>query len=122
MAIPQTGLTAFFNAAVDEDPAVTVYAHRALVFFIHVINPNDTDCFLQCFNAAAADVIVGTTTPTYSFLLPGGTGADNRGAYAESYAVPLQFDTAFSIAVTTGVATNGAPSADAVVNIGYLPG
>lgn len=116
------GANAFFNAAVDEDPAVTVHVGRTLLFFLHVINPNTTNCFLQCFDALLANVVVGTTTPTYSFLLPGGSGASNWGAYAETFTVPLQFNTGLVIAVTTGVATNGAPSADSPVNIGYLAG
>ena len=120
MAVPNSGVNSFFNVAVDEDPAVTVFAHPALLFFIHVINPNTTDCFLQCFDALLADVTVGTTTPKYSFLLPGGTGASNRGVYDGAFAVPLTFTTGLVIAVTTGATTNGAPLSDAIVNLGYL--
>jgi len=115
-------MTAFFNSAVDEDPAVQVYSTRTLVFYVHLINPNTTDVFCQMFDALIANVIVGTTVPTYSFIIPGGSGASNRGAFEQEFAVPLQFNTALSIAVTTGATTNGAPGSDAVVNIGYLAG
>jgi hypothetical protein len=121
-APPGVGVNNFFNAAVDESPAVLVHQGRTLVFNIHVVNGDTTDCYLQMYNAAVADITVGTTTPKYSFLLPGGTGASNKGAYADSFSAPLQFDTALSIAVTTGPTTNGAPTNDAVVNIGWLAG
>ena len=116
------GVNSFFNAAVDESPAVTVQAGRTLLFFVHVVNGDTTDCYLQCFDALLADVVVGTTTPKYSFLLPGGSGASNHGAYAENFTAPLQFNAGLVIAVTTGATTNGAPTNDAVVNIGYLAG
>lgn len=121
MAIPMVGLTPFFDSTVDET-AVDVYAHRCLVFYLHVINNTTTDTFIQMFNAVAADVTVGTTSPQYSFVMPGGTGASNRGAFAEQFAIPLQFTTALSIAVTTGITTNGAPATDGSINIGYLAG
>lgn len=123
MWVPNTGVNLFFNAAVDEDPVVNVHSTgRTLVFSIHAICPDTTDCYLQMFNAAAANVTVGTTTPAQSFLLPGGTGANNKGAYAITFPAPLQFDTALSIAVTAGPTNNVAPTGDAVINIGWLAG
>lgn len=116
------GVNLFFNGAVDESPVVDVHVGRTLVFNIHVVGGDTTDTFLQMFDAAAASVTVGTTTPTLSFILPGGTGASNHGAYADVFPVPLQFSNSLSIAVTTTATGNGAPTNDAVVNIGWLAG
>lgn len=121
MPLSAVGFNPFFDSSVDE-VATDVYQHRVLVFFLHIINPNATDAFLQCFDALAADVTVGTTVPTYSFLLPGGTGASNRGAYAEQFEAPLQFNTALSIAITTTATGNTGPGTDCVANIGFLAG
>lgn len=120
MSVPNTGVNSFFNSAIDESPAVDIFAKPTLLFNLHVINPNTTDVFIQLFNALAANVTVGTTTPQLSYLVPGGTGASNRGAFAIDFAAPISFATALSCAVTTDATGSGAPASDAIVNVGYL--
>lgn len=71
---------------------------------------------LKLYDATAANVTVGTTTPKGTFPLPAGAAA-NVG-----FAHPIQFSTAITIAATTGVADNdtGAPAAnDVIVNLLY---
>jgi len=61
-------------------------------------------------------VTVGTTTPVLTFPLPA------SGAGHISFAVPVKFGTAITVAATTGLADNdtGAPSAnDVILNVFY---
>jgi len=114
------GVNSFFNAAVDEDPAVSVHVGPTLLFFINISNPNAVQSFVQCFDALLANVTVGTTTPTYSLAIEAGTGATVPGVLSLALTVPLSFRTGLVIAITSGATTNGAITADAVVNLGYL--
>lgn len=72
--------------------------------------------YLKFYNATAANVTVGTTTPVLTF--PVAAGASGHVEYSHGIA----FATAISAAVTTGVADNdtGAPGAnDFVLNVFY---
>jgi hypothetical protein len=76
--------------------------------------------FLKFYNATAASVTVGTTTPVLTIALPGNTSDDISGVF--SIAQGIKFSTAICVAATTGVADNdtGAPAAnDVIVNIFY---
>lgn len=91
--------------------------------WIHVINRSTGVRYIKFYNATAANVTVGTTTPVLSFPVP--TMADTNGAgFCVNFGdAGTQFDTAISVAATTGVADNdtGAPGAnDVVLNAGYL--
>lgn len=84
--------------------------------YIHVINSNAVDTYLQLFDAAIGDVTVGSTTPTLSLLIPAGDGA-SAGAFEQGFVTPLRFKTAITYACTTG-ATNGTdPTTGLTVNI-----
>ncbi len=115
---PGAGSTPYFNSAVT-NTAVAVTAYPTRVFYVHCVNNTLTDVFLQVYDRAAADVVVGTTVPTQSWIIPGGSGASNRGAFEEALSWPLQFFTALSIAATTTPTGNTAPSTAATVNLGY---
>ena len=72
--------------------------------------------YLKFYNATAASVTVGSTTPILTFPLP----ASSSGHIAFPY--PVGFATALSAAVTTGVADadTGAPAAnDVILNVFY---
>jgi hypothetical protein len=76
--------------------------------------------FLKFYNATAANVTVGTTTPVLTLALPGNTSDDVSGVF--SIGAGIKFSTAICVAATTGLADNdtGAPSAnDVIVNIFY---
>lgn len=92
------------------------------LYWIHVVNLAATKRFIKFYNATAANVTVGTTTPVLSFPIP--TMADTNGAgFTINFGdAGVQFDTAISVAATTGVADSdtGAPGANEVVlNAGY---
>ena len=115
---PGRGFSSFLDTAVSNSPvAVTAYPTR--VFYVHAVNPNTADVFVQLFDAQVGDVIVGTTTPVQSWLIPGGTGASNRGAFEEEFSWPIQFDIAVTIAVTTEPSNGTAPSSAVIINLGY---
>lgn len=67
--------------------------------------------YLKLYNATAANVTVGTTTPVATFYLPP-TAAGHIGL-----PFPISFATAITAAATTGVADNdtGAPGANDVI-------
>jgi hypothetical protein len=77
--------------------------------------------WLKFYNATAANVTVGTTTPVLTIGLPGNSTDDisgmlNAGGHG------IAFSTAITVAATTGFADNdtGAPAAnDVFVNIFY---
>jgi hypothetical protein len=76
--------------------------------------------FLKLYNATAASVTVGTTTPVLTLALPGNTSDDITGVIALPQGI--KFSTAICAAATTGIADNdtGAPAAnDVIVNIFY---
>ena len=87
---------------------------------IHIINPNSTDAFLQLFDAAVADVNVGTTTPKQSYLIPAGNGV-TYGAYEADFASDgLKFATAITYACTTTATGSGDPTTGLIVNMVYI--
>jgi hypothetical protein len=76
---------------------------------------------LKFYNATAASVTVGTTTPDLTFPVP--SAGDTNGA-GFNIAIPngIAFGTALTVAATTGFADNdsGAPAANALIlNAGY---
>ncbi len=92
------------------------------VYFIYAINLSNAKRFLKFYNATAANTTVGTTTPVMTFPIP--TLGDTNGM---GFCLPIpsgiSFDTAISVAATTGLADNdtGAPGAnEIVVVIGYV--
>ena len=87
----------------------------------YIANLATTTRFLKFYNATAANVTVGTTTPVLTIPIPG-NATDDIGANMLG-GVGIKFDTAITVAATTGVADadTGAPGAnEVVVNIFYL--
>lgn len=112
-------LNPFFDADLDET-AVVINAQGGRIHFFQFSNNGTGDIFIQFFDLAVGDVTVGTTVPTWSFFVPAGDGT-NAGGYGENFGeYPISFDTAITIAATTGPADNGAPAAnDVVANVGW---
>lgn len=91
------------------------------ILYIHVINPNTAQAFLQLFDAATSAVTVGTTTPMQSYLIPPGDGTTS-GAFEQKFDPhpnTLHFDTAITYACTNTATGNGDPSTGLTVNIIY---
>jgi hypothetical protein len=113
------GLTIFRSIDLDETEE-EVKATAGTVYGMLVTNTATSTRWLKFYNATAANVTVGTTTPVITWGIPGNTSDDISGAALG--AMGIQFDTAITVAATTGVADNdtGAPAAnDVIVNIFY---
>lgn len=86
-----------------------------------VTNTATATRWLKFYNATAANVTVGSTTPVITIGIPGNTSDDVGGSLALSNGC-LTFSTAISAAVTTGVgdADTGAPGTnDLILVAGY---
>jgi hypothetical protein len=115
------GATPYYNLDCDETEDA-IKASAGKLFWIHVMNLANAKRYIKFYNATTANVTVGTTTPVLSFPIP--TMADTNGAgFVVSFGdVGVQFDTAITVAATTGLADNdtGAPGANEIVlNAGY---
>lgn len=113
------GLTIFRSLDLDESEE-EVKASAGQVYSLWFTNTATSTRWLKFYNATAANVTVGTTTPVMTLGLPGNTSDDISGVFGGAFG--FAFDTAITVAATTGVADNdtGAPSAnDVIVNIGY---
>lgn len=109
------GLSIFRSIDLDESEE-EIKATAGQVYSIAAFNTNASARYLKLYNATAANVTVGTTTPVLTYYLPatGGFTLDIPCGYA--------FSTAITAAATTGVADSdtGAPGAnEVIVNIGY---
>lgn len=114
------GNTLYKNIDVDESED-QVKATSGRVYWIHAINLSATVLYLKFYNKTAANVTVGTTVPDLTFPVPSNGGTNGAG-----FVLPIPngmvFNTAITIAATTGIADgdSGAPSAnDVIVNLGY---
>lgn len=114
------GTTLYKNIDVDESED-EIKGTAGQVYWIHAMNLSASVLFLKLYNATAANVTVGTTTPDLTFPIP--TQGDTNGAgFVLSIPNGIAFGTAITVAATTGVADNdsGAPGANTVVlNMGY---
>lgn len=103
-----------FDAAVDETKAAAQIGYTQLGS-IEIENPNTVVCYLQLFDALAADVTVGTTTPTLTLAIPKGDGTDG-GLVTREYAMPPRFEKGLVYAITTTRTGNDAPTTDLPCN------
>jgi hypothetical protein len=114
------GTTIFRSIDLDESEE-EIKATAGQVYWIHAMNLSASTLYLKLYNATAATVVVGTTTPVMT--LPLATQGDTNGAgFTLSIPNGIAFGTAITAACTTGIADNdtGAPGANTcVVNLGY---
>lgn len=113
------GATPFYNLDADETEDA-IKASAGKLMSLGAINRSTGVRYLKFYNATTANVTVGTTTPVLVIPLP--TMADTNGA---GIVLPIpdcgiQFDTAITVAATTGFADNdtGAPGANDVIVFG----
>jgi hypothetical protein len=115
------GLSIFRSLDIDESEE-EVKATAGTVYGVWVSNMATSTRFLKFYNATAANVTVGTTTPVLTLAIPGNT-SDDVSAVLGAGGHGIKFDTAITVAATTGLADNdtGAPSAnDVIVNVFYV--
>lgn len=108
------GLTIFRSIDLDESEE-EVKATAGQVYAVWFSNMATSTRFLKFYNATAANVTVGTTTPVITLALPGNTSDDISGVFSTT--MGIAFDTAITVAATTGIADNdtGAPAANDVI-------
>lgn len=120
IATTSGGTTLYKNIDVDESED-QVKGTAGQIYWIHAINLSAAVLYLKIYNATAGNVTVGTTVPDLTFPIPSNGGTDGAGFVL---AIPngIEFDTAITIAATTGIADAdaGAPGGnEVVVNLGY---
>lgn len=114
------GPTIFRSLDIDETEE-EIKAAAGQVYWIHAVNLTADPIYLKFYNATAANVTVGTTTPVLTFPVVSQGTTDGAG-FVFNVPQGIPFGTAITVAATTGVADNdtGAPGANAcVINIGY---
>lgn len=119
LPVAADGCTIFRSIDLDESEE-EVKATAGTVYGVWFSNTATATRFLKFYNATAANVTVGTTTPVLTLALPGNATDDISGVF--SIPQGIAFATAITVAATTGVADNdtGAPAAnDVIVNIFY---
>ena len=115
--VPQTsgGLSIFRSIDLDEtEEEAKGSAGQVFGWYIH--NNASAVRYVKFYNATAASVTVGTTTPVLTIPVPANSAANVE------YANGIAFDTAITVAATTGVADadTGAPAAnDVQINLFY---
>jgi len=113
------GTTIFRSLDLDETEE-EVKATAGTVYGLMFSNMATSTRFLKFYNATAANVTVGTTTPVLTLALPGNASDDVSGVFSMPYGIA--FSTAITVAATTGIADadTGAPATnDVIVNIFY---
>lgn len=113
------GCTPYKNIDVDETED-EIKGTPGKLFWVHVMNLHASSArYIKFYNATAANVVVGTTVPVLTYPIPSNVNGFTIGFGPQG----TQFDTAITVAATTGLADNdtGAPGANEVVlNAGYL--
>ncbi len=97
-----------------------VKATAGVVLGMWATNTASSTRFIKFYNATAANVTVGSTTPVITIGIPGNTSDDVSGAFNAAHGIT--FGTAITVAATTGVADadTGAPAPnDVIVNVFY---
>ena len=116
------GATPFYNLDCDESEDA-IKASAGKLYALGAINRSTGVRYLKLYNATVANVTVGTTTPVLVIPLPTMADTNGAGVVLPIPSCGIQFDTAITIAATTGFADNdtGAPGANDVIAFGaYL--
>lgn len=114
--------TIFRSIDIDESEE-EVKATAGTLYWLHAMNQTASKRYLKFYNATAANVTVGSTTPVMTFVIPTMGDTNGAGFVMEFGAGGVSFSTAITVACTTGLADNdsGAPGAnDVIINLGYV--
>lgn len=113
------GLSIFRSIDLDESEE-EIKATAGQLYGMWVSNMATSTRFVKFYNATAANVTVGTTTPVITIAIPGNASDDVSGLFSST--MGITFDTAITAAATTAIADNdtGAPGAnEVIVNVFY---
>mgnify|MGYP007073184694 CR=1 FL=1 len=116
------GLSIHRNLDVDESED-DIKTSPGCLYKLRITNRTTSIRYVKLYNDTAANVTVGTTTPIETIPVPAAAASDVCVITEAFGGMGLRFDTALSIAATTGLADNdtGAPGAnDVVVSAYYL--
>lgn len=116
------GATPYYNLDVDETED-EIKGTAGKVFWLHAVNLSASKLYLKFYNATAANVTVGTTTPVLSLPIPTLATTNGQGFTINFGDMGVQFSTAITVACVTGFADNstGAPGAnECIINLSYL--
>jgi hypothetical protein len=114
------GGCAIFRSLDLDETEEEVKGTAGQVYGMLLTNTSTGTRWLKFYNATAANVTVGTTTPVLTWGIPGNSSDDIGAAVFGAHG--LAFDTAITVAVTTALADadTGAPGAnDVIINIFY---
>jgi hypothetical protein len=94
-----------------DETELEVKASAGQLFGWYIYNDGAADVSVKLYNATAANVTVGTTTPVMTLTIPAGSAANILSP------IGIVFDTAICAAAVTEIADNGttAPAANQVV-------
>lgn len=107
------GLSTYKNDALVAT-AVAVKAGAGRVYGYHIYNSNTVDIFMHFYDIAQGSVTVGSSARARTLCIPAG------GVIDTTFALPLTLATAITVAATTTITGNTAPSTGLLVNIDYL--
>ena len=93
-ASPNASLS-FSRTTSLSNTATAVKASAGSIYKVHLVNPNTSNSYVQLYNVAAGSVVVGTTTPDWTWFVPAG------GAFDDTLIVPMYGSTALTVAATT---------------------
>jgi hypothetical protein len=113
--------TSFYKSIDLDESEEEVKGTAGELCSLWVTNTATSTRFIKIYNATAASVTVGTTTPDITIGVGGNSSDDVTGSFSVNGGC-FGFGTALTIAATTGVADNdtGAPAAnDVIVTVGY---
>lgn len=115
--VPLGGYTIFRSLDLDETEE-EIKATAGQLYKLRIANNATTVRYVKLYNATAANVTVGTTTPVDTIVIPPASAAGTPTVLTEAYGpAGLAFATAITAAATTGLADNdtGAPGANDIV-------
>jgi hypothetical protein len=115
-----TGLSVFRSLDLDESEE-EVKATAGKLWKLRIANFATAPVYVKLYNATAANVTVGTTTPIDTIVVPAATASDATILTETFGGKGLTFSTALSVAATTALADadTGAPAANACVVSAY---
>ena len=120
---PRTsGGTSIMRSIDLDETEEAVKASAGQVYWIMAFNLATSVRYLKFYNATVATVVVGTTPPVLTIPIPTQAATANGAGLVLAIPHGIEFDTAITVAATTGVADadTGAPGAnEVIVNIGY---
>lgn len=120
--VPRTSGGLAVNRQIDLDEAkVEIKSSAGQIYGLHVINLHTAPIYVKFYNAAAASVTVGTTTPFLTFAVPAQSDG-NGGGFNLTFSQGLEFSTGITVVALTGVAdsdTTGPAANKCVANFFY---